>query len=84
MKIWAGYGGIVKGQGHTVKPVFIEVRDSRTGYFIPALCGTGLRPDGGVVRTPPPPPPLLSLGNSGRHSGQEITIRGFPKVLGSC
>ena len=31
----------------------------------------------------PPPPPWLSLGNPGRHSGQETIIRGFPKVLGS-
>ena len=56
----------------------VEVRDSRTGYFVPARYGTGLRPDGRVVGTPPP-----SLGNSGRHSGQETIIRGVPEVLGS-
>ena len=32
---------------------------------------------------PPPSPPPPSLGNSGRHSGQETMVRGFPKVLGS-
>ena len=31
---------------------------------------------------PPPPPPSSSLGNLGRHSGQETIIRRFPKVLG--
>ena len=30
-----------------------------------------------------PPLSLPSLGDSGRHSGQETIIKGFPKVLGS-
>ena len=34
----------------------IEVRDSRTGYFIPARYGRGLLPDGKIVGAPPPPP----------------------------
>ena len=33
---------------------FIEVRDSRTGYFIPVRYGLGLLPDGIVVGTSPP------------------------------
>ena len=55
----------------------IEVRDSRTGYFILARNGTGLGPDGRVVGTSPP-----SLGNSGRRSGQETIIRGFLRFWG--
>ena len=35
---------------------------------------------GRVAGTPPPSP---SLGNSGRHSGQEAIFEGFPMVLGS-
>ena len=31
----------------------IEVRDSRTGYFIPARYGLGLWPDGKIVGAPP-------------------------------
>ena len=55
------------------------MRDSRTGYFIPARYGIGLRPDGRVVGTSPPP----SSGNSGRHSGQETIFGVFHVVLGS-
>ena len=61
--------------------VLITWRDSRTGYFIPARYGIGLRPDGRVVGTSSSPSPP-SLGNSGGHSGQEITIKGFPEVWG--
>ena len=32
----------------------IEVRDSRTGYFIPARYGLGLWPDGKIVGAPSP------------------------------
>ena len=38
---------------------------------------------GRVLGKPPSSPPPSSLGNSGRHSGQESIIRRFPKVLGS-
>ena len=41
----------------------IEVRDSRTGYFIPVRYGLGLLPDGKIVGAPPsPPPPSASSG----------------------
>ena len=39
------------------------MRDSRTGYFIPARYGLGLWPDGKIVGAPPPPPPSASPGN---------------------
>ena len=43
---------------------FIEVRDSRTGYFIPVRYVLGLLPDGIVVGAPSPPPsPSASPGN---------------------
>ena len=32
--------------------VFVEVRDSRTGYFIPARYGMGVWPDGKIVGEP--------------------------------
>ena len=32
--------------------MYIEVRDSRTGYFIPARYGLGVWPDGKIVGTP--------------------------------
>ena len=51
------------------------------GYFIPAHNGMGVWSDGKIVDAPPPPP-SASSGNSGRHSGQETIIRGFPQVLG--
>ena len=51
------------------------------GYFIPARYGLGVWPDRKIVGAPSPP--SASLGNSGRHSGQETIIRCFPKVLGS-
>ena len=38
--------------------------------------------DGKIVDVSPPPP-SASSGNSGRHSGQEAMIGGFPMVLGS-
>ena len=43
----------------------IEVRDSRTGYFIPARYGLGLWPDGKIVGapSPSPSPPSASPGN---------------------
>ena len=34
----------------------IEVRDSRTGYLIPARYGMGVWPDGKIVGAPPPSP----------------------------
>ena len=48
----------------------IEVRDSRTGYFIPVRHGIGVWPDGRVVGASPSSSPSASSGNSGRHSGQ--------------
>ena len=58
-----------------------EVRDSRTGYLIPARYGLGVWADGKIVGTPPPP--SASFGNSGCHSGQETMFGGFPMVLDS-
>ena len=52
-----------------------------TGYLVPGHVGLGSRQMARVLWTPPSPSP--SLGGSGRHSGQETIIRGFPKVLGS-
>ena len=49
-------------------PKVVEVRDSRTGYLVPGHVGPGLRQMFRVVGTSPS---LPSLGNSGRHSGQE-------------
>ena len=40
---------------HIYRGVYIEVRDSRTGYFIPVRYGLGLLPDGRVVGAPSPP-----------------------------
>ena len=40
-------------QHHTSQ---IEVRDSRTGYFIPVRYGMGVWPDGKIVGAPPPSP----------------------------
>ena len=41
----------------------VEVRDSRTGYFIPVRYGLGLLPDGRVVGAPSPSSPSASPGN---------------------
>jgi len=60
----------------------VEVRDSRTGYFIPVCDGMGVWPHGEIVGTLPPPSPP-SLGNSGWHSGQETILGGFLMVLDS-
>ena len=57
------------------------MRDSRTGYFMTAHGGMGVRSDG--KNADALSPPSASSGNSGRHSGQETIIRGFPKALGS-
>jgi hypothetical protein len=48
--------------------LFIEVRDSRTGYFIPVRYGIGVWPDGRVVAASWPSS-SASSGNSGRLSG---------------
>ena len=40
--------------------VKIEVRDSRTGYFIPVRYGMGVCPDGKIVGAPPPSPSASS------------------------
>ena len=72
--------GSVAGQAFGVLVLtgeFIEVRDSRTGYFIPVRYGIGLWPDGRVVGTSSSPS-SASSGNSGRHSGQETMFGGFP------
>ena len=62
----------------------VEVRDSRTGYFIPVRYGLGVWPDGKILGTSPPwPPPSASFANSGRHSGQETIFEGFPMELDS-
>ena len=50
---------------------------------VPGRDGLGLWPDGRVVGTSPPPSPPPSLGNSGRHSGQETIFGVFHMVLGS-
>ena len=60
----------------------IEVRDSQTGYFIPARYGMGVWSDGKIVDASPSSS-SASSGNSGRHSGQETMFGGFPKVLDS-
>ena len=63
---------------------FVEVRDSRTGYLIPARYGLGVWPDGKIVgASSPPSPPSASSGTSGWHSGQETMFGGFLMVLGS-
>ena len=36
--------------------IFIEVRDSRTGYLVPGRDGPGVWPDGRVVGASPPSP----------------------------
>ena len=59
----------------------IEVRDSRTGYFIPARYGIGAWPDGKIGGASSSP--SASFGNSGRHSGQETIFGVFHMVLGS-
>ena len=43
--------------------IVIEVRDSRTGYFIPVRYGLGLLPDGIVVGASPSPSSSASPGN---------------------
>ena len=42
-----------------ISHMYIEVRDSRTGYFIPARYGMGVWPDGKIVGEP-----SASTGNS--------------------
>ena len=48
------------------------------GYLLAGHDGPGLRQMSRVVGPPP-----LSLGKSGRHSGQETIFGGFPMVLDS-
>ena len=62
---------------------FVEVRDSRTEYFIPVRYGLGLLPDGIVVSTSSPSPSSPPSGDSGRHSGQETTFGVFHMNLWS-
>ena len=62
----------------------VEVRDSRTGYFIPVRYGLGLLPDGIVVGVSSPlPSPSASSGTSSRHSGQETIFGVVHMVSGS-
>ena len=48
---------------HWRREVMIEVRDSRTGYFIPVRYGLGVWPDGRDLGTSSPPSPSASVGN---------------------
>ena len=57
------------------------MRDSRTGYVIPAHNGIGVWPDGKIVDASSSS--SASSGNSGWHSGQETIFGGFPEVLDS-
>ena len=50
---------------------YIEVRDSRTGYFIPVRYGLGVWPDEKIVGAPPPPPP--SSATPGNHL-EKVTL----------
>ena len=60
----------------------IEVRDSRTGYFIPVRYGLGDRPDGRVVGASSALA-SASPGSSGRHSGQGTIFEVFQLDLDS-
>ena len=61
--------------------VFVEVRASGTGYFIPVRYGLGVLPDGIIVGALASA--SASSGNSGQHSGQGTIFEVFHLVLGS-
>ena len=62
------------------KKAYIEVRDSRTGYFIPVRYGLGVWPDKKIVGASPS---SASSGDSGRHSGQGTIFGVCPDGIGS-
>ena len=55
----------------------IEVRESRTGYFIPVHYGLGVWPDGKIAAAV-----VGVIWNSGWYSGQETILGGFPMDWG--